>query len=52
MRAPAQSHFNVPLLFAGLLKLAVEGIALYPLMAWLEKRMAGRALRSTMSNQA
>lgn len=50
MMASAQSQFNVPLVFAGLLMLAVEGIAMYALMAWLEKRMTGWAHRSTMGN--
>ena len=47
MMSSAQSQFNVPLVFAGLLALAVEGIAMYALMAWLEKRMTGWAHRST-----
>ena len=50
MMASAQSNFNVPLVFAGLLMLAVEGIAMYALMAWVEKRMTGWAHRSTMAN--
>ena len=50
MMASAQSQFNVPLVFAGLLMLAVEGIAMYALMAWVEKRMTGWAHRSTMAN--
>ncbi|WP_193335106.1 ABC transporter permease [Devosia beringensis] len=50
MMSSAQSQFNVPLVFAGLMMLAVEGIAMYALMAWLEKRMTGWAHRSTMSN--
>ncbi|RUT35094.1 ABC transporter permease [Arsenicitalea aurantiaca] len=49
MMASAQSQFNVPLVFAGLLMLAIEGIAMYALMAWVEKRMTGWAHRSTMS---
>ncbi|MCX8999077.1 ABC transporter permease [Rhizobiaceae bacterium BDR2-2] len=48
MMSSAQSQFNVPLVFAGLLMLAVEGIAMYALMAWLERRMTGWAHRSTM----
>ena len=48
MMSSAQSQFNVPLVFAGLLMLAVEGIAMYALMAWLEGRMTGWAHRSTM----
>ncbi|MBB4348190.1 ABC transporter permease [Aliirhizobium cellulosilyticum] len=50
MMASAQSQFNVPLVFAGLLALAVEGIAMYSLMAWIERRMTGWAHRSTMAN--
>ncbi|KEQ04705.1 MULTISPECIES: ABC transporter permease [Pseudorhizobium] len=50
MMSSAQSQFNVPLVFAGLLMLAIEGIAMYALMAWIEKRMTGWAHRSTMAN--
>lgn len=46
MMSAAQSQFNVPLVFAGLIMLAVEGIAMYALMAWIEKRMTGWAHRS------
>ncbi|MBX3551193.1 MAG: ABC transporter permease [Pseudolabrys sp.] len=42
----AQAQFQVPLVFAGLVVLAVEGIAMYAAMAWLEKRMTGWAHRS------
>jgi NitT/TauT family transport system permease protein len=42
----AQAQFQVPLIFAGLLALAVEGIVMYALMAWLEARMTGWAQRS------
>lgn len=48
MMSSAQSQFNVPLVFAGLLMLAVEGIAMYAVMAWIERRMTGWAHRSTM----
>ncbi|WP_196257807.1 ABC transporter permease [Pelagibacterium limicola] len=48
MMSSAQSQFNVPLVFAGLVMLAVEGIAMYALMAWIEKRTTGWAHRSTM----
>lgn len=48
MMSSAQSQFNVPLVFAGLLMLAIEGIAMYALMAWIEGRMTGWAHRSTM----
>jgi len=34
-----------PLIFAGLVALAVEGIVMYALMAWVEKRMTGWAHR-------
>jgi NitT/TauT family transport system permease protein len=42
----AQAQFQVPLIFAGLLALAVEGIVMYALMAALEARMTGWAQRS------
>ena len=42
----AQAQFQVPLIFAGLVVLAIEGIAMYAVMAWLEKRMTGWAQRS------
>ncbi len=42
----AQAQFQVPLIFAGLIALAVEGIVMYWLMAVLEKRMTGWAQRS------
>lgn len=42
----AQAQFQVPLIFAGLVVLAVEGIAMYAVMALLEKRMTGWAQRS------
>lgn len=50
MMSQAQSQFNVPLVFAGLIMLAVEGIAMYAIMAWIEKRSTRWAHRSTMSN--
>ncbi len=46
MMLGAQSQFNVPLVFAGLVMLAVEGIVMYAIMAWIEKRMTGWAHRS------
>nr|WP_209740656.1 ABC transporter permease [Aureimonas populi] len=46
MMLSAQSQFNVPLVFAGLLMLAIEGIVMYALMALLEMRMTGWAHRS------
>jgi len=42
----AQAQFQVPLIFAGLVALAVEGIVMYWLMAILEVRMTGWAQRS------
>ena len=42
----AQAQFQVPLIFAGLVALAVEGIVMYWLMAILESRMTGWAQRS------
>jgi NitT/TauT family transport system permease protein len=42
----AQSAFNVPLVFAGLVALAVEGIVMYAIMAHVEQRMTGWAHRS------
>jgi NitT/TauT family transport system permease protein len=42
----AQAQFQVPLIFAGLVALAVEGIVMYALMAILETRMTGWAQRS------
>lgn len=42
----AQAQFQVPLIFAGLVVLAIEGIVMYAAMAILEKRMTGWAQRS------
>jgi NitT/TauT family transport system permease protein len=42
----AQAQFQVPLIFAGLIALAIEGIVMYALMAMLEARMTGWAQRS------
>jgi NitT/TauT family transport system permease protein len=42
----AQAQFQVPLIFAGLVALAVEGIVMYWLMALLEQRTTGWAQRS------
>jgi NitT/TauT family transport system permease protein len=42
----AQAQFQVPLIFAGLVALAVLGIVMYWLMAVLEARMTGWAQRS------
>jgi len=45
MMLAAQSQFNVPLVFAGLVALAVEGIVMYAVMAEIEKRTTGWAHR-------
>ncbi len=45
MMSAAQSQFNVPLVWAGLIMLAIEGIIMYAVMAWLEMRMTGWAHR-------
>ena len=42
----AQSNFEVPLVFACLIALAVEGIGMYAVMAWIERRTTGWAHRS------
>jgi NitT/TauT family transport system permease protein len=42
----AQAQFQVPLIFAGLVALAIEGIVMYAAMAILERRMTGWAQRS------
>jgi NitT/TauT family transport system permease protein len=42
----AQAQFKVPLVFAGLVALAIEGIVMYWLMAILENRMTRWAQRS------
>jgi NitT/TauT family transport system permease protein len=42
----AQAQFQVPLIFAGLVALAIEGIIMYWAMAVLERRMTGWAQRS------
>ena len=47
----AQANFEVPLVFAGLIALAVEGIGMYAIMAFIEKRMTGWAHRSDFSSQ-
>ena len=49
LMSAAQSQFNVPLVWAGLIMLAIEGIAMYAVMAWLEMRMTGWAHRSQMA---
>ena len=42
----AQANFEIPLVFAGLVALAIEGIGMYAIMAFIEKRMTGWAHRS------
>ncbi len=49
MMLTAQANFEVPLVFACLIALAVEGIGMYALMAGLELRMTGWAHRSGMN---
>jgi NitT/TauT family transport system permease protein len=46
MMMAAQSNFEVPLVFACLVALAIEGIGMYALMAWVERRTTGWAHRS------
>ena len=48
MMLGAQSQFNMPLVFAIVMVLAVLGIIMYAIMAWLEMRMTGWAHRSSM----
>lgn len=45
----AGSNFQMPLVFAGLLCLAVLGIAMYAVFAWAEHRFVRWAFRSSMS---
>jgi NitT/TauT family transport system permease protein len=45
----AGSNFQMPLVFAGLVGLAVEGIVMYALFAALERRLTRWAFRSSMS---
>jgi NitT/TauT family transport system permease protein len=46
LMARASADFNVPLLFAALIALAVLGVAMYAITVWLEQRMTGWAQRS------
>jgi NitT/TauT family transport system permease protein len=48
----AGSNFQMPLVFAGLILLAVEGIAMYAVFAHVEVRFTRWAFRSTMSAAA
>lgn len=43
----ASGNFDVPMVFAGLLILAVLGVVLYAMSSWLERRMTGWAQRKT-----
>jgi NitT/TauT family transport system permease protein len=46
MMLTAQANFEVPLVFAGLLALALEGVVMYAIFVWIEKRFTGWAFRS------
>ena len=46
LMSQAGTNFQMPLVFAGLIALAVEGIGMYAVTAWLEQRMTGWAFRS------
>jgi NitT/TauT family transport system permease protein len=48
----AGSNFQMPLVFAGLIGLAVEGIAMYAVFAYVEARFTHWAFRSSMSAAA
>jgi NitT/TauT family transport system permease protein len=52
LMAQAGSNFQMPLVFAGLIALAIEGIVMYAATAWLEQRMTGWAFRSQGSAAA
>ena len=52
LMAQAGSNFQMPLVFAGLMALAVEGIAMYALFALVERRMTRWAFRSSTSAAA
>ncbi len=45
----AGSNFQMPLVFAGLIALAILGIVMYAITAWIEGRMTGWAFRSQNS---
>ena len=45
MMVLASGNFDVPLVFAGLVILAVMGISFYAVFAWLEARLTGWATR-------
>jgi NitT/TauT family transport system permease protein len=44
----AQANFQVPLVFAGVVSLAVLGIVLYAITAWIEQHFTGWAFRADM----
>jgi NitT/TauT family transport system permease protein len=46
----ASADFNVPLVWGALMVLAVMGVAMYAVTAWLEGRMTGWAQRSQTGN--
>jgi NitT/TauT family transport system permease protein len=48
----AGSNFQMPLVFAGLLALAIEGIVMYALFAYVERRSTRWAFRSSTSAAA
>jgi NitT/TauT family transport system permease protein len=48
----AGSNFQMPLVFAGLIGLAIEGIAMYAVFAYIEVYFTGWAFRSSMSAAA
>ena len=50
--ALAGSNFQMPLVFAALLLLAVEGILMYAVFAFIEVRFTHWAFRSSMSAAA
>ena len=52
LMAQAGANFQMPLVFAGLMALAVEGIAMYGLFALVERRMTRWAFRSSRSAAA
>ncbi|WP_084649392.1 ABC transporter permease [Saccharospirillum impatiens] len=51
MMLMAQANFEVPLVFAGLLALAIEGVLMYALFVIIEKRMTGWAFRAQSAQQ-
>lgn len=52
LMSQAGANFQMPLVFAGLIALAIEGILMYAATAWLEQRMTGWAFRSQGSAAA